>query len=209
MFRPIMAALALLVAGTVPALAGFDVFMNELPGPIPIGVGPGSVFVPEPSMGPGEGTSLAYIGSFANYGAGPGLISLFPNQTTPILLGGADGQLFVSFTSPVTDFQFDIGLLTAFNQSLDYTVGIFTVGSVTPTVAIPRDITATGFLPYETFIYSAGTPVVTGFVLSFPTNVAQFAVDNIIAVPEASTTMMMAAAAAMLGMVRFARRSNG
>jgi hypothetical protein len=202
MFRSMMAALTLLVATSGPVLAGFDVFMDELPGPIPVGVGPGAVFVPEPSMGLGEGTFLGYIGSGASYGAGPGLISLFPNQTTPILLGNADGLLFVSY------LQFDIGLLTAFNQSLDYTVGIFTVGSVNPTVAIPQDITSTGFLPYETFTYSSPSADITGFVLSFPANVGQFAVDNIIAVPEASTMMMLASAAGLIGAARFARRTR-
>jgi hypothetical protein len=206
MFRSLMTALAMMV--TTTAFAGFDVYMNELPGPIPVGVGGGAVFVPEPSMGVGEGTTLSYIGSFATYGAGPSLVSLFPNQTTPILLGGADGLLFVSFSSPVSFLQFDIGLLTAFDQALDYTVGIFEVGSINPTIAIPRDITSTGFLPFETFSYSTPGATMTGFVLSFPTNVAQFAVDNIIAVPEASSMMMMGVALCSVGLAGWARRRS-
>ncbi len=208
MVRSLLAAFALLVSTTAPAWAGFDVFADEFPGPIPIGVGGGAIFIPEPSMGPGEGTILAYVGSSANYGVGAGLFSIFPNMTTPFIVGNADGILFVSFTTPVSEFQYDIGLLTAFDQPVDYILSIFEVGSVTPTAFVARDITTTGFLPFETYSYVGAGPTITGFALSFPGNVNQFAVDNIKAVPEASSLMLLAAAAGSLGLVRWARRSR-
>lgn len=206
--RTTFAALGLLVALAAPSHAAlitydltFDEFINT---PVPV---PPGLQINEPD---GEFTTVSYFGgSGAIYGFGSG-VSIFPNITTPFLQGSADGAVIFAFSSPVTNFTFDIGLITFFDVPDDYTVTIFKSGIVGPAETIPVNVTAVGSLPYDNFSYSDLTAEILGFTVTFNPTITNFAIDNLKAsnVPEASTLVLGGIAMLGMGVVGYRRRRS-
>lgn len=209
--RTTIAALGLLVALAAPSHAAlitydltFDEFINT-----PVPAPPGSLTVTEPD---GEFTNVGYFGGTeATYGFGTGL-SIFPNITTPFLEGTANGTVIFAFSSPVSNINFDIGLITFFDVPNDYTVTIFKTGIVGPADTIPVNATAVGLLPYDHFTYSDATADITGFTVMFNSSITSFAIDNLFAsnavVPEASTLVLGGIAMVGMGFVGYRRRRS-
>ncbi|MBX9655240.1 hypothetical protein K2Y11_16625 [bacterium] len=208
--RMTIAALGLLVAFAAPSHAAlitydltFDEFINT---PVPV---PPGLQINEPD---GAFTTVSYFGGTeATYGFGSGL-SIFPNITTPFLEGTANGTVIFSFSSPVSNFNFDIGLITFFDVPNDYTVTVFKTGVVGPADTIPVNATAVGFLPYDHFTYSDATADITGFTVMFNSSITSFAIDNLFAsnavVPEASTLVLGSIAMLGMGVIGYRRRRS-
>lgn len=208
--RTTIAALGLLIALAAPSHAAlitydltFDEFINT-----PVPPSPG-LQVNEPD---GEFTNVSYFaGTQSIYGFGSGL-SIFPNITTPFLEGSTDGLVIFAFSSPVSNFNFDIGLITFFDVPDDYTVTVFKTGIVGPADTIPVNVTAVGSLPYDHFTYSDATADIVGFTVNFNTSITSFAIDNLFAsnavVPEASTLVLGGIAMLGMGVVGYRRRRS-
>lgn len=206
--RLALAAMALLVASAATSQAAvitynvtFDEFLNT-----PVSVPGVKVFEPD-----GQFTTVSYFaGPGAIFGFGSGETSIFPNISSPFLQGASQGTVFFAFSSPVSNFTFDIGLVTFFDVPNDYTVTVFETGVVGPADTIPVNATAVGSLPYDTFEYELENAIITGFAINFNPAITSFAIDNLFAsnatVPEVSTLALGGIVMAGAGFVGFRRR---